>query len=133
MEQASLDALCAQILSHQQGSIQISQFFVELTLLEKGELISLRTIIYEGGDYLPQSIRLCIHGGELRVTAGNIHVELMIDEENKSVLLHAQMEWKAGSIGDLRELLHEFVQLAEEWRRLLDDYGEQDLIYVPVR
>lgn len=99
---------------------------ISVQMLE-GQKISLVAAVYEGGNYIPHSVRTCVHKAENRRDGGAF---LQIDEDQHSVSLHYCEVLDVATQRHFCSLLENFSQEAEEWRERLDERDRDDLIHV---
>lgn len=94
--------------------------------------LSLKSTVYRGSDYIPQSVRHCLthkmhrYGPEIRTF-------LSVDENRFQVNLHFLGHAESLSRNDFKEILEEFGTLAEKWHHYLDDHDQRDLIHVKIK
>lgn len=105
---------------------------VSVSLSDSDTKVSLSAPIYEGGNYIPKSVRECL------VKKAPFQSHLMrtffkVDEERFHISLHYSAPLAHLEQHEFKEILEEFGSLAEEWRLYLDDHDKRDLIYVPVK
>ncbi|MBS0622841.1 MAG: type III secretion system chaperone [Verrucomicrobia bacterium] len=109
----------------------VGRFDVEFQYMPtKGELFCATAVFY-GGNYIPLSVRQAVQSTGLFAASGSSEVRLFIDEIDYQVVLAYRSAWAVGDAEAFERILLDFLDLAEEWRRLLDEYGDQDLIRVP--
>ncbi len=94
--------------------------------------LSFETLVYQGENYIPPSVRLCL-SPSFRGPASNLKSTLSIDENSYSVSLHYQENTPLLTQDILMSLLEEFSWLSEEWRRVFDDHDKRDLVHVRVK
>ncbi|MGE3953979.1 MAG: hypothetical protein AB7F31_02120 [Parachlamydiales bacterium] len=126
MEGLALDTIQTDLKAKGVATFSFAGFEIEA---EEGEgKLRLRTAVFHGGDYIPPSVRRCL-GGRRSLIAHDpqTEIELWIDQEKFRVVLDYRVERAVSAV------FEEFIGVADEWRTLLDEYGQQDLIYVPVK
>lgn len=107
-----------------------SRILVEFSA--RSELLSFQSKVYQGEDYIPPSVRLCL-APSFRGPASNLLTSLLLNEDTFSVSLHFSDRLPQLTHDVLLTLVEEFGWLAEEWRRVLDDHDKRDLVHVPVK
>jgi hypothetical protein len=110
--------------------LQREGFEIDSQLDSKRARVYIVTAVFNGGNFVPESVRRCLQGHGLHALDKSSDVRLIIDEEYHRVLLLLQ-----ATVADdhsFEEILHDFLDLATEWRLILDEYGQQDLVYVKV-
>ncbi len=104
---------------------------IMIRFLDEASKLSLKTLVYQGGNYLPSSVRKC-----LSVKASFPHVSirtfLTVDESNYRIYLNYLGHPDSLSQEHFKDLLEEFNILAEKWRVYLDEHDKNDLIRVRV-
>ena len=95
------------------------------------ETLVFKTSVYQGYNFIPFSVRDCLVERP-RSTHTHLATFLYVNEDDYRVSLHYR-----GNAEDLEKdrfpsLIEEFEHVAEEWRRVLDDYDKRDLIHVKV-
>jgi hypothetical protein len=90
----------------------------------------LATAVFHGSGYLPGSVRDAVSQVGLLAAGQGVSGRLVLDEEVGEVRLHYQLHWTPDDQGQFVALVEEFLAVADEWRRLLDEYGQQDLVWV---
>ncbi len=133
MEEAVIEQVYQSLSTSDQTRRVVGVFDVEMTKLSAQRQLRLVTPVFLGGNYIPGSVRRALATGTVMAHDAKTEVSLHIDEENFRVLLTYQTDWPNGSRDAFMALFEDFIVLADEWRRLLDEYGEQDLVYVPVK
>lgn len=94
--------------------------------------LSLSAAVYEGGNYIPTSVRNCLTLKSSFPTSW-MKTQLVIDEENYQISLNY-----LGSLNHLTDakfshLLEEFNELVGAWRFMLDEHDRNDLIHVRMK
>lgn len=114
----------------QRGKLTLGLFDIQWARSPDRRMVYLATPIFDGGNYVPQSVRRAVGQAGLHAQGGGVGVALAIDEARFQVVLHYRTEEGVTNPDALGHIMDEFLALADEWHRLLDEYGEQDLIYV---
>lgn len=114
------------LVSESASQIHLGSSNIEARLLDHDQM-SLSASVYEGGNFIPQSVRKCVGGKE--PFEGWIPTRLVIEEQNYQVILTYTDSIQADP-QIIKDLLEEFSWQAEEWRLYLEEHGRHDLIYV---
>lgn len=111
--------------------ITLSGMPIAVRFFDEGGKLALATSVYEGGNYIPSSVRKSLSLKAPFKARAIHHTFLKIDEERFQVSLNflGQLE-PSFSNETLNELIEEFNELAGEWRLFLEDRGKSDLIHV---
>lgn len=124
-----LKRLVKELIEQESAELTLSFAPINVRVCDNGSKLALATSIYEGGNYIPKSVRL---GMEKKPSfhPNAIRTFLKVDEDHYQVSLHYL--GPLGSINDfqLQELLEEFNGMADEWRLFLDERDKNDLIYI---
>lgn len=119
----------------QKGTVEIvlhgNKVYVKA--FQNDSIFSLSSVVYQGGDYIPKSVRSCAQKQESSAFQSRIAGSLVVDEQNYRVELHYVERMDEVDDRVLQDLLEEFCWLSEEWRNLLDEHDRQDLVYVYVK
>lgn len=113
-------------------NLRLGDAVISMQAVDDNSKLVLSTQVYNGGNFIPGSVRRCAKSGAHKI--GNLmHTVLSIDERQFQIFLKYH-----GLIKDLTPenfvmLIEEFNQEAEEWRVYLDEHDRNDLIYVPVK
>lgn len=121
-----------ELIEHESAIVRVRSQEVLIRTWEHGEKISLITPIYCGEDFLPLSVRRCAisHPSVLGAT---IKAALRVDDNRFRVDLTYQGGTTRLNHHRFNELLADFVDLAEEWRTILDEHDRNDLIHVRIQ
>ncbi len=104
-----------------------SRILVEFSA--RTELLSFQSTVYQGQDYVPPSVRLCL-SPSFRGPASSLLTSLELHKETYSVSLHFSDTIPHLTHDLLMSLLEEFGWLAEEWRQVFDDHDKRDLVHI---
>lgn len=119
----------AALVKQKRMTIEREGFCVDVQVNPAARRVYMATTIFDGGNFVPKSVRGCLQGHGFRALDPQVEVRLTIDEQQHRVLLLVQ------AVADEREqfgrVIQEFFELAHEWRAILDEYGQHDLIYIP--
>lgn len=109
-----------------------SDIIVRIIEPQNDSKLSLRTPVYNGGNYIPKSVRQCV--SEKSPFAGHHQIKtyLTVDEDNFRINLNYLGVFENLDKGKFHDLLEEFSHLADEWRLYLDENDHRDLIHVRV-
>jgi len=100
-------------------------------LVDDASKLILSSTVYHGSSYIPKSVRNGITN-KPPYSHPQIKTFLTIDESRYSVFLN-YIGHSDSFDHDPSTILHEFGQLAAEWRRYLDENDKRDLIHVKVK
>ncbi len=103
-----------------------------MRLIDKTSKLSLTTLVYEGRNYIPRSVRECLSRRSSTFQPG-ILTFLTVDESQFEVRLNYLGRTESVGVEDLQSLLEEFSAIAEKWRLYLDDHDKHDLVHVRVK
>lgn len=87
--------------------------------------------VFSGGNYIPKSVRGGILKAKSAFPYSSISTYFTLDEERFQVVLNFTMSLERGFDG-FENFLREFLWQAEEWREIMNRYGEEDLVFVHV-
>jgi arginyl-tRNA--protein-N-Asp/Glu arginylyltransferase len=114
------------------AKLQIGESVIDLYLLDSNSKISLQTQVYNGGNYIPKSVRKCITQ-KAPFDQGWMKPTLTIDEDRFQIFLN-YTEFTHELNGEkFVDLLEEFSWQADEWREYLDEHDKHDLVHVRVK
>ncbi len=102
---------------------------VSVRIFGRQKNVSLSTPVYFGGNYIPQSVRLSLNQS-LPLQNMTLKTFFSIDEENFRIYLHHNNVLESMNDASFRDLLDDFIWIAEEWRLFLDENDRNDLVYV---
>lgn len=124
--------LVHQLVKEEVAQITLGQSEITVHVLDHAAKISLSTIVYFGGDFIPKSVRKSLAQIPSFAKESNVKTSFAVDEENFRVSLHY-----LGGLNHLNkrmfvDLLEEFSSLADAWRLYLDEHDKNDLIYIRV-
>lgn len=125
-----------QILSQLAGGDSIKIPFdgsdIMIRVIDDASKISLTALVYEGGNYIPNSVRRCL-SRKSPFFHPSILTFLTVDEQYFQIRLNYLGQAQSLTHHHFKELLEEFGAIAEKWRLYLDDQDKNDLIYVRVK
>jgi hypothetical protein len=105
---------------------------IMIRIIDDASKLSLTALVYEGGSYIPASVRHCL-SRKSPFFHPSILTFLTIDEQRFQVRLNYLGQAQSLNQHEFKELLEEFGLMAEKWRLYLDEHGRNDLIYVRVK
>lgn len=125
-----------QILNQLAGGDAINVPFdgseIMIRVIDEASKLSLTTLVYEGDNYIPSSVRSCL-SRKSPFFHTSLFTFLSVDEQNFQVKLHYLGQAQNLNQEHIKELLEEFGILAGKWRLYLDEHDKHDLIYVRVK
>ncbi len=131
MSQQLIEQTYDRLQTTQQSDVQLGSFVVHVARSADLQTLYLATPVFNGGGYLPGSVRAAVSQAGLISSAGGTRAALVIDDKAGVVSLHYQLAWNERSPVGFTSTIEEFLMVAEEWERLLDEHGQQDLVWVP--
>lgn len=102
---------------------------IMIRCVDAASKLSLTTLVYEGGNYIPSSVRRCL-SQKSPFSHTSILTFLTIDEQHFQVRLNYLGQTESLTHYHFKELLEEFGLIARKWRLYLDERDKNDLIYV---
>jgi len=115
--------------SHESVSLTIGGIPITLRVLDQGSKLALSSAVYEGGNYIPASVRRCLTL-KSQFPMATIKTFLQIDEERFLIFLHYLGSSNSMNGQKFQNLLEEFNGLAANWRSKLDEHDRNDLVHV---
>ena len=109
----------------------VGPFDLEIQYMPTKHELFYATSVFHGGNYVPDSVRGAVRETGVFAQAGGSDCRLFIDEVAFQVVLAYRVAWSTEDEKAFHSLTADFLAMAEEWRLLLDEYGDQDLIRVP--
>lgn len=103
-----------------------------ICITEKDSKLFLTTLVYDGGNYIPPSIKLCL-SRKSPFFHPSLLTFLTLDEQNFQVSLNYLGQVTPLDYQELKVILEEFGLLAEKWRLYLDEHGKNDLVYIKAK
>ena len=129
VEEDPLHRLYQHVKQDLAARLSLHGFDLSITYHEEHEQLTCITSVFSGGNYIPQSVRHAVKRTSLALDTS----ELLIDEERFQVHLVYRHVLPALTEGFVSEAVEAFLMEADEWRSLLDDYGQHDLVYAHQR
>jgi len=102
---------------------------IDVQYFSDAEKLSLTTPVFEGGNYIPPSVKSSLKEGPA-LPRTSIKTYVSVEEETFSIQLHYLGLIDSVEPRPVLELLEEFAHIAEEWRDYLNEQGEKDLMHV---
>jgi hypothetical protein len=129
---ANIQQILSQLASGEAIKVPFDGSDIQIRFLDQASKLSLTALVYDGGNYIPSSVRNCV-SRKSPFFHPSILTFLTVDEKNFQIKLNYLGQ--AQSLTDFRfkELLEEFGLIAEKWRLYLDDHDKHDLVYVKVK
>ena len=125
-----------QILSQLAGGDSIKIPFdgsdIMIRIIDDASKLSLTALVYEGGNYIPDSVRRCL-SRKSPFFHPTVLTFLTVDEQRFQVKLNYLGQAQAVNRHTFKELLEDFGLMAEKWRLYLEEHGKNDLIYIKVK
>ncbi|MEI8365512.1 MAG: hypothetical protein WCF65_03750 [Parachlamydiaceae bacterium] len=123
--------LVHQLVRQEVAKITLGHSEVIVHVLDNASKVSLSSLVYSGGNFIPKSVRECLNNIKL-LESEHIKTYLNVDEETFSITLNF-----LGGLQHLNkrmfvDLLEEFSWLADEWRLYLDEHDRNDLIHIHI-
>ena len=125
-----------QILSQLAGGESIKIPFdgsdVIVRIIDEASKLSLTASVYEGGNYIPGSVRNCL-SHKSPFSHHQVRTYLTLDENQFQVKLNYLGQAQDLDHHQFKDLLEDFGIMAEKWRYYLEQHGKNDLVYVRVK
>ncbi len=125
----NFNRLYNRLFSDDRIQIHLGGSEIDVHLYDQHEKMSLAASVYEGGNFIPQSVRKCIKG-KLPFDGQWIPTKLVVEEENYKILLVYVGQGVTFNPQNFKDLLEEFSWQADEWRLYLEEHDKHDLVYV---
>lgn len=104
---------------------------IMVRFIDDSSKVSLSTLVYEGGNYIPASVRRCL--SQSLIFHPSIRTYFTIDEQQFQIKLNYLGHAETLTHDHFKDLLEEFGLIAEKWRLHLDEHDRGDLVYVRVK
>lgn len=117
------------LFSDQHVGIHLGGSDIDVHLFDKPERLSLTASVYEGGNYIPQSVRKSVQG-RTPFEGQWIPTKLVIEENEFRVILTYNGSRVGFNPQNFKDLLEEFSWQADEWRLYLEERDKHDLVHV---
>jgi len=131
IDNCDISSLISQIKSQQTVDIASGTHSIAVRFSPLTETLAFETSVYQGYNFIPYSVRDCLVERP-RSTHTHLPTYLYINEDAYQISLHYRGDAQDLEEERLPELIEEFRHVAEEWRRVLDDYDKRDLVHVKV-
>jgi hypothetical protein len=102
---------------------------ISLKYVDDASKLSLSTAVYNGGNYIPGSVRHSL-SEKFLISRPTIRTYLTIDEQSFQINLNYLGETEYLDHHSIKELVEEFSLIAERWRSYLDERDKNDLVHV---
>lgn len=128
----SFSDLYKRLISDHHVQIEMGGAEVDVRISDHNHQITLTASVYEGGNFIPLSVRKCVKG---KIPFGGqwIPTKLIINEAEYQVLLTYNGIVSEIDLQSFKDTLEEFSWQADEWRLYLEEHGRHDLVYVHAR
>lgn len=100
---------------------------IDVYLVDHNDKMKLIASVYEGGNYIPHSVRKCIQE-KISFEAQWMQTRLIIEEDKFQVFLIYVGQGDAFNPRNFKNLLEEFSWQADEWRLYLEEHDNNDLV-----
>jgi hypothetical protein len=127
--QKELNKLFSHLRKNPLAQIEIDGSLITIQFHQNEGKFSLHTSVYFGGNYIPSSVRKCLNDKPPFNTQA-LRTYLSVIEEKYEILLNFVGSLENLNGDNLRVLLEDFSELAEQWRNHLDDNDKKDIIHV---
>lgn len=117
------------LFSDHRIQIQLGGSEVDVHLFDKQEKMSLTATVYEGENFIPHSVRKCVHG-KVPFEGQWIPTKLVIHEDEFKITLVYVGEGAEFNPHHFKDLLEEFSWQADEWRLYLEEHDKHDLVHI---
>lgn len=114
---------------HGIAQISVLRSVVQAKVCADTSKLWLSTSIYEGGNYIPQSVRESIKA-PAPIPFSQLATFVTVDENNFRLILNYIGLLKEVDYQQFKSIVEQFGRDAEEWRYYLDDFDKRDLMYV---
>lgn len=122
-----------QLLNEDSAQVCLGSAEVTIRLFDQSSKISLSSLVYHGGNFIPISVRKCVASKPAFSRNSPIKTNLNIDEKRFQINLHYLGTVENLNNKTFKDLLEEFGYIANEWRLSLDEHGKNDLVHVYVK
>ena len=115
----------SQLAGHRKARVVINGDVIFFEASEKKNQWTLFTKVFTGEGFLPRSVRSCVSsGGILRWQGEGAYLKL--DVSSHCVYLIQEIQMQEGKYIPFRHYLSDFLNIAEEWKEILQDIAEGD-------
>lgn len=111
------------------SQIFLNGMAITVKIFDQGAKLALATSVYEGGNYIPQSVRRCLSEKNV-IKNAHINTFLKVDEEQYQISLNYLGYADHLTTEGFQLLVEEFNEQADEWRLYLDEHDKHDLVHI---
>jgi hypothetical protein len=111
-------ALYDQLISGGQAEAELDEFQVRLGYIQAQGDLTLSTVIYEGEQFIPQSIRRALARNGLTANDGTARASIMLEPVAHQVVLNYSTHLE----DDLDPILDQYIALAHDWKETLSEF-----------
>lgn len=115
------------------SSFECNGFTVLIKTFDEGTKISLSTLVYQGDQFIPYSVRASISRGQIPTYHSTVRTSLSVIEKEYQVFLKYLGKTCHLTEESFSYLLEEFCYIAGKWRDYLDEKDRNDLVYARIR
>lgn len=105
---------------------------VTLRPIDFGFKVHCSTIVYQGDQFIPQSVRSA-SSTPLQEPQKTIHPWLSVNEQHYQISLHYIFEFFNKTADDLHDVVSQFEDTAIKWREIFEEHDRQDLVHIPIQ
>ena len=131
-EQEKIDEILHHLTVREKVNVLTDHAPIELRQAAGQSHISLKTEIYRGDNYIPKSVRDALKNRQL-CPFSHLATFFTIEENVFTITLNHIEEVQPVDSSHFEEVLHEFHDVAEKWRLVLNERDRNDLIYIHSR
>lgn len=117
------------LMQHRKAEVPVNGFLISVELAPVGRMLSFKAVVYQGYNYIPPSVRHCTSPSFIG-PASTLRTGLLLDEESFSISLNFHDPIPNITQETVIYLMEEFSWVAEEWRQILEDNDQRDLIHI---
>lgn len=121
-----------QLVHEDVAQISVGGFDIKIRVFDDASKLTLSTLVYVGGNFIPKSVRLCA-SQKPPFPPASISTSLHLNEEKFEVDLNYLGRLDHINNQSFIDLLEEFSSIAEQWRLYLDEHDKNDLVHVRVK
>lgn len=119
----------SQLASNRKAHVVVQDEVIFFETSKRANYLILSSHVYSGDDYLPQTVRSCISSrGVLRWQDNGAY--LKFDSPSSSIFLFQEIQMEEGKYIPFRRHLNDFSIVADQWRKILQDFSERDSFFV---
>jgi hypothetical protein len=126
-----INKIFRRLIAEENVRIKIDESLIQVSLVDSGHKLSMSTQVYNGDNFIPQSVRKCAHSSVIGI--GGLRTTLFIDENNFSISLHYLGRSDDLNSQHLNGMLEEFSSQAQEWRLSFDENDRNDRVHIRVK